>query len=60
MGPVFISIIVVLVVVFAVAIRMDHKRKHLGDTKSGGQIGGARTQVRRDAKGKGEQWSAGG
>jgi hypothetical protein len=60
MGPVLITIVVVLVCVFAVAFWMDHKRKRLGDTKSGGAIGEGRTQLRRDAKGKGEQWSAGG
>jgi hypothetical protein len=60
MSPILISIVVVLVVVFAVAIRMDMKRRHLNDTQSGGVMGKASRQLRLEGKDKGSQWGAGG
>ena len=60
MSPIFISIIVVLVVVFAVAIYMDLKRKHLRDTKTGGVMGQDTRRLRRSDKEKAERWTAGG
>lgn len=60
MSPIYISIIVVLVVVFGVAIYMDLKRKHLRDTKTGGVMGKDSRALRRDDKGKAERWGAGG
>ena len=60
MSPIFISIIVVLVVVFGVAIYMDLKRKHLRDTKSGGTMGKETRQLRKSDKEKAERWMAGG
>jgi hypothetical protein len=59
MGPVFISIIVVLVVVFVVAIWMDLKRRRLGDTKSGGSMSQTSHQTRLEGKEKGGRWGAG-
>ena len=59
MGPIFISIVVVLVVVFGVAMWMDHKRKRLGDTNSAGVMGQASRQTRLEGKEKGGRWGAG-
>jgi hypothetical protein len=59
-GPIGITILVVLVAVFAVAMLMDRKRRRLGDTRSGGSISQGSRQVRRDSKGKGSEWGAGG
>jgi hypothetical protein len=59
MGPVFISIIVVLVVVFGVAIRMDLKRRRLGDTNRGGVMSQESRRTRLEGKEKGGRWGAG-
>jgi len=59
MSPILISVVVVLVVVFGVAIWMDLRRKHLRDTLPGGVVGRETRQLRRSDKEKGERWTAG-
>ena len=60
MSPIFISIIVVLVAVFATAAWMDFRRRRLDDTNSAGVMGQARRQVRLEGKEKGQRWGSGG
>ena len=60
MGSIGITIIVVLVAVFGVAIYMDLKRRRLRDTKTGGVMGQDSRALRRDDKGRAERWGAGG
>ena len=59
MSPIFITIIVVLIAVFAVAIRMDVKRRHLGDTRPSGAMSRASRQTRRTGREKGSESGAG-
>jgi hypothetical protein len=59
MGPIGITIVVVIVAVFAVAIWMDWKRRRLHDHKSSGWMGRDSRQTRLDAKAKGSEWGAG-
>jgi hypothetical protein len=59
MGPIGITIVVVLVVVFGVAFRMDWKRRRLHDHKPAGVISRDSRQTRLDAKAKGNEWGAG-
>jgi len=60
MSPVVLTIVIVLAVVFAAAAWMDFKRRRLGDTKSGAVMSKETRALRRDDKGKGARWGAGG
>jgi hypothetical protein len=60
MDPILLTIVVVLVAVFGVAIYMDLKRKRMRDTKSGGVMGQDRNHLRRSDREKGERWGGGG
>jgi len=53
MSPIFLTLIVILVAVFAVAIWMDVKRRRMGDTKSSGAMSqeGRQTRLRGREKG---------
>jgi hypothetical protein len=46
MTPIFITLIVILVAVFAVAIRMDVRRRRIGDVRSSGSMSQALRQAR--------------
>jgi hypothetical protein len=59
MSPIFITIVVVLVVVFGAAMWMDHKRKRLGDTKAAGVMGRSRRETQLKGREKGSEWGAG-
>jgi hypothetical protein len=55
----FITIGVVLVVVFAVAIRMDLKRRHLGDTRPARSMGKSGRQARLEGRERSSESGAG-
>jgi hypothetical protein len=59
MDPFFVFIVVVLVAVFAVAIRMDLRRRHLHDTPPGSVMSKASRRTRLEGREKGGRWSAG-
>lgn len=59
MSPILITIIVVLVAVFAVAIWMDLKRRHLRDTRSGSSMARSGRQLKLDGRDRGSQSGAG-
>jgi hypothetical protein len=60
MGPVAITVTVVLVVVFGVAIWMDWKRRKLHDTKSSAVMGDEARNTRLSGKERGARWGGGG
>jgi hypothetical protein len=49
----------VIVVVFGAAMWMDHKRKRLGDTKTGGVMGKSRRETQLKGREKSSEWGAG-
>lgn len=55
MSPIFITILVMLVVVLAVAIRMDVKRRRMGDTRSGDAMSRTTRQIRLQGREKGAE-----
>ena len=59
MSPILLTIVVVLVAVFAVAIWMDRKRRHLRDTRSAGSTARSARQMRLDGRDRGSQSGAG-
>jgi hypothetical protein len=59
MSPIFITIVVILVAVFAVAVMYDLKGRRLGDTRSGRDIGKAGRGKRQDSYRRANLWSHG-
>ena len=59
MSPILIFVVVVLVAVFAVAIRMDLKRRHLRDNRSGRAMGKSTRQLRLEGRERGSESGAG-
>ncbi len=59
MSPIFTTLIVMLAAVFAVAIWMDVRRRHLGDTKAGGAMSRATRQTRLHGREKSSESGAG-
>jgi|EndMetStandDraft_8_1072994.scaffolds.fasta_scaffold467765_2 hypothetical protein len=57
---IFLSILVPLVAVFAIAARMDRKRRRLNDTHSAAEMGHNLRSSKLDAKERGSRWGAGG
>jgi uncharacterized membrane protein YhaH (DUF805 family) len=59
MGPIGITIVVVLALVLGAAAWMDFRRRRLHDTRTSGVMGQERRRVNLDSKDKGSRWSAG-
>jgi hypothetical protein len=55
MSALIITILVILVAVFAVAIRMDVKRRRLGDTSSGANMSRDARRLRVQGREKGSE-----
>ena len=55
MSPMFITLIVILVAVFAVAIRMDVKRRRSGDTTPSGQMSRTTRRIRVQGRERGSE-----
>ncbi|MEO7944359.1 MAG: hypothetical protein ABIR34_13255 [Marmoricola sp.] len=55
MSPMFITLIVILVAVFAVAIRMDVKRRRMGDARPSGDMSRMTRRIRVQGREKGSE-----